>query len=507
MIKQTTVFVLRILLCFLVQVAFAWGYDGTISKTLSVSRTNRAYFVGEGEKAVYLAGAHTWANFQDLGASCPPPRFDYPAYLDFLQKNNHNFIRLWVWEQARWWTTRPEEEFCIAPLVYLRTGPGIALDGGLKFDLSKLDQSYFDRLRSRVFAAQHRGIYVSVMLFNGFSLTTKGHAGKNPWQGHPFNVSNNINGINGDPDGDRSGDELHTLTNPQIIKLQEAYVRKVIETLNDLDNVIWEISNESNGQSQNWQYHLINYVKQYESGKRKQHPVGMTVEMPNGSNNELFASPADWISPNGQDGYMDNPPKADGRKVIVSDTDHLWGIGGHYSWAWKSFLRGMNPIFMDPYDGAVLGDPHDLNWEPIRRNLGYTRMYAERMDLAAMTPRNDLASTGYCLAKAVRHGAEFLVYLPYGGAVSVDLSVTSEELEVEWFDPVTGNKLSPGSIRGGTRRSLISPFGRSLKKRDGVRGLACAIIANIERYVSLGSLVDRCFEGDAVLYLSTQKEH
>jgi hypothetical protein len=78
---------------------------------------------------------------------------------------------------------------------------------------------------------------------------------------------------------------------------------------------------------------------------------------------------------------------------------------------------------------------------------------------------------------------------------------------VEWFDPVTGTKLSPGSMREGTRRSLISPFGRSLKKRDGVKGLACAIIANIERYVSPGSLVDRCFEGDAVLYLSTHKEH
>jgi hypothetical protein len=93
---------------------------------------------------------------------------------------------MWVWEQARWWTTRGEVEFCIAPLLYLRTGPGVALDGGLKFDLTKLNQKYFDRLRSRVVAAQSRGIYVSVMLFDGFSLTTKRPAGKDPWQAHPF---------------------------------------------------------------------------------------------------------------------------------------------------------------------------------------------------------------------------------------------------------------------------------------------------------------------------------
>jgi hypothetical protein len=122
-----------------------------------------------------------------------------------------------------------------------------------------------------------------------------------------FNLSNNINGINGDSDGDGVGDEMHTLSMPKVTKLQEAYVRKMIETLNDLDNVIWEISNESNGQSQNWQYHLINYLKQYEMATPKQHPVEITVEMPNGSNADLFASPADWISPNGQEGYSSNP--------------------------------------------------------------------------------------------------------------------------------------------------------------------------------------------------------
>jgi len=60
---------------------------------------------------------------------------------------------------------------------YFAGGPGKALDGKLKFDLARFQQAYFDRLRRRVAAAGKRGIYVSVMLFQGFSIEQKGTAG------------------------------------------------------------------------------------------------------------------------------------------------------------------------------------------------------------------------------------------------------------------------------------------------------------------------------------------
>ena len=149
---------------------------------------------------------------------------------------------------------------------------------------------------------------------------------------------------------------------------------------------------------------MIDYVHEYEKTKPKQHPVGMTFQYKAGSNRTLFDSPADWISPNPDGGYRDNPPAADGSKVIVSDTDHLWGIGGNRAWVWKSFLRGLNPIFMDPYDGLVLGKRFDPKWDPIRKSMGDARRLADRVDLAAMTPQNKLASTGYCLAHAAASG-------------------------------------------------------------------------------------------------------
>ncbi len=41
---------------------------------------------------------------------------------------------------------------------------------------------------------------------------------------------------------------------------------------------------------------MIRFIKSYEAGKAKQHPVGMTQQWPEGNEAALLASPADWIS-------------------------------------------------------------------------------------------------------------------------------------------------------------------------------------------------------------------
>ena len=141
--------------------------------------------------------------------------------------------------------------------------------------------------------------------------------------------------------------------------------------------------------------------------------------------------------------------------MILNDTDHLWGIGGNAAWVWESFLRGLNPIFMDPYDGEVLGQPFDPQFEPIRRAMGQTLRYAERLDLAAMTPQEALASSGYCLAAP---GRAYLVYLPEGGEVTVDLGDAEGAFSVEWFHPDTDKVEMGDPVRGGGSRTLRSPF-------------------------------------------------
>lgn len=433
------------------------------SGPLRVSQENPRYFVDGNGKVILLTGSHTWSNLVDNGGSFPPPQFDYPAFLEFLQTNNHNFFRLWSWEQTRWTLETTDNNYWFDPLPFERTGPGNALDGQPKFDLTKLNQAYFDRMRSRVIAAGDQGIYVAIVLYNGWSVASAkgGFADNNPWRGHPFNVDNNINGIDGDKNNDNSGEETHELGDAQITALQEAYVRKVIDTVNDLDNVLYEISNESHSNSQEWQYHMINFIKDYESTKPKQHPVGMTVEYPGGDNNELYNSPADWISPNGD---INNRPPTDGRKVVIADSDHLCGVCGDRTFVWKSFTAGENPIFMDGYDGEGYGvggvgfNFDDPTWVSLRLNMGYALTFSNRMDLSKVRPLPNLASTGYVLANPSSTGAEYLVFLPSGGSVNVNLSGTTGEFKVEWFEPGTGETTLGTAVNGGSNITLQSPL-------------------------------------------------
>jgi hypothetical protein len=423
--------------------------DGPATGPLRVLKENPRYFTDGSGKAIYLTGSHTWNNLQDMGPTDPPPAFDFAGYLDFLVKYHHNFIRMWRWELPRWTDEDRRAHYC-TPHPWKRTKQGKASDGKPKFDLTRFDPDYFARLRLRVTAARDRGVYVSIMLFEGWGMQFS----KDAWKEHPFHPDNNVNQLGGVPAS--KGLEVFILKDSKFKAVQEAYVKKVIDTLSDLDNVLYEISNENGPYSTEWQYHMVKLVKEYERTKTLQHPVGMTFQYQGGKNQTLMESPADWISPNPEGGYQDDPPAADGKKVILSDTDHLWGVGGDSAWVWKSFLRELNPIYMDPYADVAQGKPPEAPHEPVRRSMGQTRRFAERMNLAATAPRDELASSRYCFADP---GREYLVYLPAGGRVTVDLSKVAAIFAAEWFHPGTGETKTGEPVRGGGPRMLTSPFG------------------------------------------------
>ena len=65
-----------------------------------------------------------------------------------------------------------------------------------------------------------------------------------------------------------------------------------------LDAIV--IVNESGIYSKEWQLHMIRYLKHYLKSKDRIRPVGMTAMVyypPGGSNEALFDSEADWVSP------------------------------------------------------------------------------------------------------------------------------------------------------------------------------------------------------------------
>jgi len=83
--------------------------ENAINGPLRVREKNPRYFTDGSGRAVYLTGSHVWSNLKDMGTEDPP-----------------------------------------APL-----------------DFGRFNPDYFGRLHDRVAAAGERGIYVSVMLFEG----------------------------------------------------------------------------------------------------------------------------------------------------------------------------------------------------------------------------------------------------------------------------------------------------------------------------------------------------
>ena len=142
--------------------------------------------------------------------------------------------------------------------------------------------------------------------------------------------------------------------------------------------------------------------------------------------------------------------------MILNDTDHLWGIGGDAGWVWKSFLRGLNPVFMDPYDGRVLSRRTDRQWpESVRKAQGHALAWSRRVDLATLTPHGELASSQYCLANP---GVEYLAYRP---ATSTNLMLTLPlgKFSAVWFEIASGRESKSETLTHvGARHTFTVPF-------------------------------------------------
>lgn len=310
-------------------------------------------------------------------------------------------------------------------------------------------------------------MYGSVMLFEGGAWATA-----TEWMSHPFNASNNVNGVNGDSTSSTPpGIAMQTMcgavacgTNVEAI--QVAYLQHVIETVNLYDNVLYEVANESPG-TLAWQNHIADVIHQYEQTQKPyMHPVGITSlgEM---TIAHLSASQADWIGPYlGQfgDAAIDfaNPPVASGTKPSIADTDHGQACTADAGAPWRLFTRGHNVQILLCNEltlcrggsntgaactadsacpgGACVGVPNGdaATALAIQRNLADTAMYANgtsahpaHLDLASVVPHGELSSTGFALANP---GHQYLVYQPTNA--SFTLTTVAGTYTREWWSVV-----------------------------------------------------------------------
>jgi hypothetical protein len=243
---------------------------------------------------------------------------------------------------------------------------------------------------------------------------------------------------------------VHGLRVAAITELQRRYVERVVATVGDLGGVLWEVSNESPGGSREWQGQMLEWVRRCDGSRGWSHPAGLTSCFPGGDNAELFASSADWVSPNRRGGWMRTPPANDGRKVVLLDTDHLWGIGGDAAWVWRSFLNGNQPLYMDPLDV-------DATREEARRAMGVARRLAECTGLAELMPQPELTSSRCCLASPP--GENELLVWARGRSLRVDLRRAAGTQAGEWIHPVRAERVALGDVAAGHRHRLVVPWG------------------------------------------------
>ncbi len=162
--------------------------------------------------------------------------FDYKTYLNTLADEGMNYTRIFTGSYFE----IPGESFGIekntlAPLPERVITPWQQVTddtGKVKFDLSKWNSAYFDRLFDFMELAHSLNIIVEVTCFS--SIYRDAH-----WDVSPQNPENNINISH---DIDRK--DAQTPNNGELMAYQEAMVKKLVTELNRFDNFFFEIQNE-----------------------------------------------------------------------------------------------------------------------------------------------------------------------------------------------------------------------------------------------------------------------
>jgi len=205
--------------------------------------------------------------------------FDYDVYLQEMQRTGQNMTRIFTFYREKadsipgpgdMNTLAPTPQASVMPWERV-SGQGKAADGLDKFDLNQWNTTYFERLKDFVRKCADHGVVCEITLFCNPYDQTK-------YDLFPCSKVSNINGVGNDIDSPQA---FMTLDAPSIVAFQEQFVRKIVEELNEFDNVYYEICNEPNvyGDSSEenekkvvaWHAHLASIIRQTEEKLPKRH--------------------------------------------------------------------------------------------------------------------------------------------------------------------------------------------------------------------------------------------
>jgi Family of unknown function (DUF6298) len=436
---------------------------------------NPRYFLYEGRPTVLITSGEHYGAVINLD-------FDFVKYLRTLAADRLNLTRVFPGAYREVPGSFNIERNTLAPAAgrficpWPRAGTTGAFDGHGKFDLTRWDEAYFNRLRDFAREAARHGVIVEMSLFCPYYRDDM-------WNVSPLNAANNVNGI-----GDLTRTDVLTLKDSRMVEIQDAMVRKIVTELRGFDNVYYEICNEPYsrdvGVTAEWQAHISGTIRATNPHALIAQNIanGSTkIDSPNplvGLFNFHYTRPPDAVAMNeglnkaiglnetGFDG-------ADDATYRIQGWDFLIAGGSLYNNLDYSFAVGHeNGTYT--YPSAQPGGGSAA----LRRQLRTLREFFDRLPFLRMKPANDVIKGEVPPETSVRAlgeaGKTYAVYVHHGRVVpnakpryQVDRAEREIDLRldlpggayaVEWLQPRSGARTAGGRVlHAGGVRSFTSP--------------------------------------------------
>lgn len=425
-----------------------FGLAAQAAEPLRLHPQNPHYFLFRGRLAVLVtSGEHYGAVIN--------ADFDFRTYLDTLRRAGLNNTRVWAGAYREVPGNFAIERNTLAPEPARFVAPWKQTAG--RFDLNQWDPVYFERLHAFMRAASKAGVVVEMNLFCPFYEDSM-------WEVSPMNGRNNVQGI-----GNVPRTEALTMKHGDLVQVQEAMVRKLVQELRGYDNLYYEIANEPyfGGVTLDWQQHIARVITDEEKKLGVRHLISQNIA--NGSQriekpfaevsifNFHYSRPPDSVGLN----YDLNRVIGNNETGFDGTADATYRIQG-----WDFLMAGgalYNNLDYSFVVGHERGDFRYSEKSPgggsntLRSQLGILVRFFDSMPVIQMKPVADVLEAQPATASArvlAEPGRLYAIYLHRGKAVkdgkppfqvsaenrpeSLRLRVPAGRYAVEWWDTKSG---------------------------------------------------------------------
>ncbi len=456
----------------------------TPTESIRLHPDNPHYFLFRGRPAVLITAGEHYGAVLNLD-------FDYVPYLDVLKAHGFNLTRIFSGTYREvpgsfsitGNTLAPAEGRFVCP--WARSGTPGASDGGNKFDLTKWDAAYFQRLKNFIAQAGRRGVVVELVFFCTMYDDKL-------WSASPMNASNNVNSV-----GKVGRSEVYNAKDRDLLAAQQAVVRKLVTELNEFDNLYYEVCNEPyerGGLTPDWNDKIVAAVVVAEASLPRKHLIAQGIPRlavpvrginPHISVLNFHAAKPEVVGLNYSLNRViafDETGGADrsDRKYRTEGWEFLLAGGGVYDHLDLSFTPEHEDGMAVPLPPGTPGG----GGPELRRQLKILKEFIEGFDFIRMAPANAAIKASRVTPAATpaqpvwvlaELGRAYAIYINGGTQAELELELPAGAYKAEWVNTKTGgiDKTETFSHDAGSK-TLASPTYsedialRVTRRRNGV---------------------------------------